>query len=168
MPNSAEISELAQEFWVFAVALYGRPGVQAQLLRWQDNDGANVNLALLCVWAGRRGRGLDASDLRVARSAMAGWNAGVTGTLRSLRRRLKADWRGLACDVDPARQAILAAELEAERAEQHLMLAALAPWPDAIAGGTGNALAKRNLRLYLGAAATAAPASIIAAICSFE
>ena len=168
MPNSAGISELAQEFWDFAVALYGRPGVQAQLLRWQDNDGANVNLALLCVWAGRRGRGLDASDLRVARSAMAGWNAGVTGPLRSLRRRLKADWRGLACDVDPARQAILAAELEAERAEQHLMLAALAPWPDVIAGGTGNALAERNLRHYLGAAATAAPASIIAAICSFE
>lgn len=167
MPNTAETSDLALEFWDYAVALYVRPGVQEQLLHWQDKNCADVNLALLCVWAGSRGRALENADFRLASAATTGWNAGVTRTLRALRRRLKEDWHCLAENTEPARQSILAAELEAERTAQRLMLEALAPWPAAPAGGSP-ALAEANLRAYLGAAATAAPASIIAAICSAE
>ena len=87
-----------------------------------------------------------------------GWSAGVTRPLRALRRRLKEDWRGLAAETEPPRQAILAAELEAERTEQGILLAALAPWPDPNANELPD-LPEANLRAYLGAAATAAPSA---------
>lgn len=167
MANTRENSELAQDFWDFAVTRYGRPGVPAQLLHWQDEDGANVNLALLCAWAGVRGRTLGRGDLEIAEYAVAGWSAAVTKPLRAMRRRLKEDWRGLSAETEPTRRSILAAELEAERAEQSILLAALAPWPNRNAKGSPS-LARANLRAYLGGAATAAPASIIAAICSSE
>lgn len=167
MPNTPANSELAQELWDFAVARYGRPRVQALALEWQDENKANVNLMLLCAWAGLRGRALGRGELEKATHAAAGWSAGVTRPLRALRRRLKADWRGLARETEPPRRAILAAELEAERTEQSILLAALAPWPDPNTNGSPD-LAKANLRAYLGGAATAAPASIIAAICSSE
>ena len=167
MANTRENSELAQDFWDFAVTRYGRPGVQAQLLHWQNEDGANVNLTLLCAWAGVRDRTLGPRDLEKAEYAMAGWSASVTKPLRALRRRLKEDWRGLAAETEPTRQSILAAELEAERTEQSILLGALAPWPNSNANGS-QSLARANLHAYLGVAATAAPASIIAAICSSE
>jgi uncharacterized protein (TIGR02444 family) len=167
MANTPANSELAQDFWDFAVARYGRQGVPALVLKWQEEYKANVNLVLLCAWGGLRGRALGRGDLEKATRAAAGWNAGVTQPLRALRRRLKEDWHGLAAETEPPRQAILAAELEAERTEQGILLTALAPWPDPNADGSPG-LATANLRAYLGEAATAAPASIIAAICSSE
>lgn len=167
MPNTSGNRDLAKEFWDFAVAAYGRPGVQAQLLKWQDQNRTNVNLALLCVWAGLRGRVLNRMELTTAEAAIAGWHSAVTNPLRLLRQRLKGDWRPLAPDTNSARQAVLAAELEAERTEQRLLLDGLAPWP-ATLPDRFTAMARANLETYLGEAATAAPASIIAAICSSE
>lgn len=167
MANTCEAPLPTVEFWDFALAVYGKENVRQQLLLWQDEHGANVNLALLCVWAGLRDRRLSAAQLRTALAAAAGWHAAATQPLRELRRRLKADWKELAIDAKPARQAVLAAELEAEKAEQVLFLHALAPWPPAQEPQTPS-IAEANLRTYLGSAATAAPASIIAAICSAE
>lgn len=173
MLNATENGLPTQEFWTFSITFYGEPGVQAQMLRWQDENHANVNLALLCIWAGALGRKLDASDIRRAASTVSGWNAAVTRPLRQLRRRLKADWQPLALDSEPARQAVLAAELEAEKAEQALLLKALAPWwlpagPDAAAPPDRAMLIRANLAAYLGSAATAEPAFSMAAICSGE
>ena len=167
MINTPEPDLPGKEFWAFAIALYGEQSVKAQMLRWQDENGANVNLALLCIWAGKQGRKLSPTDLRRAKAAVSGWNTAVTRPLRHLRQRLKADWRNLATDTEPARQAILSAELEAEKAEQELLLRALAPWPVQTRPGT-SALIEQNLAAYLGSAATAAPASSIAAICFGE
>ncbi len=130
-----------------------------------------MNLTLLCIWAGLRGRKLDAAAVYQAVAAVAGWNAAITGPLRAMRRRVKGDWNALAIDSEPARQAILAAELEAERAEQTLLLWALAPWPhqeqrQVVSGAA--ALIAANLAAYLGSAATTAPAASIAAICASE
>ena len=167
MPNSGETAGLASAFWDFSIRLYSNTQVRDQLLQWQDENGANVNAALLCVWTGKRGRALSAEQLRRAHSAVAGWHSAITQPLREQRRRLKIDWQPLAPGFEQTRQAILHAELEAERVEQTLLLEALAPWPAAAPGDSGN-LAAVNLQTYLGAAATAAPASIIAAICSAE
>lgn len=167
MANTSAAPPPAAEFWDFALAVYARENVRRQLLLWQDGHGINVNLALLCAWAGLRGRRLSATDLRAALAAAAGWHAAATRPLRELRRRMKDDWRALAIDAEAARQAVLAAELEAEKAEQALFLHALAPWPPAQEPQTPST-AEANLRTYLGSAAMAAPASIIAAICSAE
>ena len=163
MPNAIQ----SQRFWRFAVALYAHAEVRTQLLSWQDNNGANVNLALLCIWAGTQGRLIDSSDLVRANNAVSGWNAAVTRPLRKLRQRLKTEWQPLSLNTEPSRQAVMAAELEAERAEQELLLAALAPWPPLNKDRSG-ALIAANLAAYLGEAATADPAASIAAICSAE
>ena len=173
MLNATQKGLPARQFWTFSITFYEKPGVQAQMLRWQDENHANVNLALLCIWAGSVGRKLGASDIRRAVSAVSGWNTAVTRPLRQLRRRLKAEWQPLAIDSEPTRQAVLSAELEAEKAEQALLLKALAPWsiaagPDAAALPDAPALIEANLAAYLGSSATAEPAFNIAAICSGE
>lgn len=167
MPNTMENSLITKELWAFAVAHYAKPAVQAQMLVWQEQNGANVNLALVCVWAGHCGRRLTMAEIRQAAGAVAGWNSAVTRPLRGLRRRLKSEWHALAPDPEPARKAILTAELEAEKAEQALLVEALSPWPAPV-DGLGPGLAAANLAAYLGEAATAAPASTMAAICSSE
>lgn len=160
------------EFWAFALAIYARPGVAPCLLDWQDRRGANVNLALLCLWAAALGVRLDAAAFRRAEGACAGWRAAVLAPLRGLRRRLKVDWVGLAIDAATTRSAIQAAELEAERAEQALILTALAPWPAgdsalvkfglANPGLANPGLAEENLIAYLGQDAAAEIAQLLA------
>ncbi len=167
MLNAMKECLLIKELWSFSVARYASPAVQAQLLAWQEQNNANVNLAIVCVWAGHRGRRLMKPEIRHAVEAVSGWNSAVTSALRSMRRRLKGEWSMLAADPEPARQAILAAELEAERTEQALLIKALSPWPAPVANADP-ALAATNLATYLGGAATAAPASTMAAICSSE
>jgi uncharacterized protein (TIGR02444 family) len=152
------------EFWDFAVRTYGIAGVGERLLDWQDGRGANVNLVLLCLWAAERGRRLDPAACARAFAAASGWHTAAVEPLRALRRRLKVEWAGLAQDVRPTRSAVLAAELKAERAEQGLMLAALAPWPAEAGADPGQALARINLLAYLGSAAEADIDALLAAI----
>lgn len=152
------------DFWAFSLRVYTVAGVPQRLLDWQESAGANVNLALACIWAAERGRSLRAPDLRRAQTGLAGWHTATVAPLRALRRRLKADWAGLAIDAEPARQAVLAAELEAERAEQALIVRALAPWPATPHARPNPALAAANLRTYLGSAAGADIRALLAAI----
>ncbi len=134
------------------------------MLDWQDRRGANVNLVLLGCWAAGQGRRLPPGDCARALAAAAGWHAAAVAPLRGLRRRLKSDWSGLAADVEPARSAVLAAELASERAEQALMVAALAPWPVTQARGGNPEAARASLLGYLGSAAAAEIDSFLALI----
>ena len=134
------------------------------MLDWQDRRGANVNLVLLCLWAAGQGRRLSAHDCARALAAAAGWHAAAVEPLRGLRRRLKSDWSGLAADVEPARSAVLAAELASERAEQALMVGALAPWPGPAGRADDPAAARASLLGYLGSAAAAEVDSFLALI----
>ncbi len=152
------------EFWEFAAAIYGRPEVGERLLEWQDRRGANVNLVLLCLWAAGQGRRLDSAACARALAAIAGWHAAAVEPLRALRRRLKVEWGGLAKDVQATRSAILVAELEAERAEQVLMLMALGRWPKTAGPNRDPALARANLVAYLGNAAAVDIDDLLAAI----
>ena len=40
-------------FWSFSLRIYGAPGVEPACLDLQDRFGADVNLALYCLWIGR-------------------------------------------------------------------------------------------------------------------
>ncbi|MDF2764906.1 MAG: hypothetical protein K0S81_1900 [Rhodospirillales bacterium] len=77
-------------------------------------------------------------------AAVAPWRVGVVEPIRSLRRRLKADPLGAAPELAEAcRQALLKAELDAERAAQELLARAL-PLPAA-----AQALDREQARLNL-------------------
>lgn len=134
------------------------------MLDWQDRREANVNLVLLCLWAAGQGRRLEPANCTQALAAVAGWHAASIEPLRGLRRRLKSDWSGLVADIEPTRSAVLAAELAAERAEQALMIDALAPWPGKVQPGGNPKGARANLLAYLDSAAAAEIDSFLALI----
>ena len=134
-------------FWSFSVALYGRPGVAPACLALQDRFGCDVNLLLFAIWAGRCGVTLGPKEFERLDAAVAPWREGLVEPIRSLRRRLKADPLGAAPELAEAcRQALLKAELEAERAAQELLARAL-PLPSAQA--LDRAQARLNLEAYL-------------------
>ena len=60
----------AESFWSFSLTVYGRPGVEAACLELQDRFGADVNLALYCLWIGRS-LTPEALDKRLSKAALA-------------------------------------------------------------------------------------------------
>src|SRR5216684_334547 len=81
----------ADAFWQFAGMLYARPAVGEACLLLQDRDGLDVNLVLLCLWAGSsRNIRLTPGDFARLEGAVACWNATVLTPLRAARRALKA------------------------------------------------------------------------------
>ena len=142
-------------FWDDALRLYRQPGVEAACLELQRRHGLDVNLALLCCWAGQRGITLDRPLLAKALAATAGWQAEVVVPLRALRHQLEAkliepdadsvvaDWPDLAGRL---RQRALALEIEAERLSQLGLHHALADRPPDDQAGLG--LGWQNLARY--------------------
>ncbi|MBB6249889.1 TIGR02444 family protein [Nitrospirillum iridis] len=121
----------APGLWPYALAVYARPGVAEVCLEAQDAHGADVPLLLWGAWAAARGRTLTQDDMAAARGLAHHWREPIIAPLRQVRRALKA------LPADALRQAVKAAELEAER----LYLAALEDlardWPDAPAAPQG-------------------------------
>ncbi len=122
----------ADSFWTFSLALYGKPGAEAACLELQDRFGADVNLALYCLWIGRD---LTPAALDLALETAAPLQAFIA-PLRNMRRDMPKG------GDDGAREAIKRAELQAEKLEQEALEALGAP-------DTPNAAAAiANLRLY--------------------
>lgn len=153
---AGDFEEQASAFWGFAVALYARPGVAELCLDLQDGAGRDVNLLLLCLWAGDiLGMALDDWDLTDLAAAVAGWNDAAIHPLRRLRRALKGEPA-----VETLRAKIGAAELEAERLAQRHLLAAL---PDRSAGVPSAALGFANVARYAGEPAALSLAALLGA-----
>ncbi|HLZ66732.1 MAG TPA: TIGR02444 family protein [Aliidongia sp.] len=143
---AGDFEEQASAFWGFAVASYARPGVADLCVDLQDRAGRDVNLLLLCLWAGEAlGLALDDWELADLAAAVGPWNARAVHPLRALRRSLKGE---LAAEAVRAR--IGAAELEAERQAQRLLLAAL---PARAGGVASRERGLANLARYAGEAA---------------
>ena len=106
--------ERAASFWAWSLASY--PKVEDPLLSLQDNYGADVNLILFCAWIGK----LTPEALDSAEAALRAWREEGVEPLRHLRRRLKN--RPEAATV---RDLVKAAELEAERLAQRLLVEAV-------------------------------------------
>jgi uncharacterized protein (TIGR02444 family) len=151
---AGDLEEQASAFWGFAAALYARPGVAELCLDQQDRAGRDVNLLLLCLWAGEGlGLALDDWDLTDLAAAVDPWNRAAVHPLRRLRRSLKGEPL-----AETVRARIGAAELEAERLAQRHLLAAL---PDRPAGVPSPELGFANLARYAGE-----PAALsLAALC---
>jgi uncharacterized protein (TIGR02444 family) len=152
---AGDFEEQASAFWRFAGDLYARPGVADLCLDLQDKAARDVNLLLLCLWAGEvLGLALDDWDLKDLAAATAPWNAAAVHPLRALRRSLK----GVPA-AETVRARIGAAELEAERLVQRHLLAAL---PDRARGLASPELGFANLARYAGAPAALSLSALLA------
>jgi uncharacterized protein (TIGR02444 family) len=87
---AAALDAACDAFWRFSCAVYGRQGIADALLVLQEEAGADINLALLCLWLGLCGKPLDAAALAAAGRAAEPAQAGVLRPLRAARRGLKA------------------------------------------------------------------------------
>ncbi|KAA0010842.1 TIGR02444 family protein [Billgrantia pellis] len=102
----------ADPLWDFALAFYARPGVETACLLLQDEAGIDVCELLWHCWLHRHGLRLVEAMPELA--AIQRWQEQTTVTLRSLRRRLKAEAARNAGVAD-VRQQVKQAELAAER-----------------------------------------------------
>lgn len=136
-----------QGLWRFALGLYGRPGVAAACLDLQDRHDVDIPLLLAALWHGASGRGrLDASRVRAWRAHARAWRRAIT-PLRAARTAIRA-----AAKADPAiarlRQAILAAELAAEKLMLRDLETDSGPRPAAQARGTSTD-ARHNAAIFV-------------------
>jgi uncharacterized protein (TIGR02444 family) len=145
----------ANPFWDYALALYGRDGVERACLDLQTRHGLDVNVVLLCCWLATRGIEADQEWLRAATAAVERWQAEVIRPLRAVRSRLKAElaepepgsipacWPDLTARL---RRRVLALEIDGERLEQLLLADLAADLAATVAPGID--LAIRNLGRY--------------------
>ena len=111
------------DLWSFSLAVYAAPGVAEACLMAQDAHGQDVNLILWAAWLGWRGHLLTPAELEAAQAATAPWREEVVVPLRTLRRRLKAGpLPAPSASSEALRGRIKAAELEAERLQQSLLV----------------------------------------------
>lgn len=113
--------------WAFSLAVYGGDGVEDECLDLQERLNLDVNLLLFAAFVGSvEGMQLDDQDIAVADTAVAGWHGEIVRALRRARRALKPP----SADAgNPLREAsatlraqVKAAELEAEKIEQAMLL----------------------------------------------
>ena len=123
----------ASEFWDFTIAHYGRAGLSPAVIALQDRLGVDVNMLLLCCWAGSSGRGaLGADDIVSALAVARPWQSEVVEPLRAARRHLKPP--PAAAPDGPAealRRRILGCEIDGEHVAQLMMEATVIRAPDA-------------------------------------
>lgn len=102
----------AEPLWDFALALYGREGVERACLTLQDEAGVDVCELLWRCWLYHAGVRFEADPAGLAEVRR--WQAEVTRPLRQLRRTLKNEALRRPGVAD-LRQTLKHAELEAER-----------------------------------------------------
>jgi uncharacterized protein (TIGR02444 family) len=104
----------AEALWPYALEVYARPGVEAVLLRLQDEYGQCVPLLLWSLWMAGGGRPIDAAKALACAELARAWQDAAVAPLRRLRRGLmvKAGAQPVQARI---RQGVKALELEAER-----------------------------------------------------
>jgi uncharacterized protein (TIGR02444 family) len=114
-------------FWDYSLDVYRRDGVSPALIAFQDRHGLDVNILLLCLWAGQSGRGkLDESDFQHVLAVSAGWNPEIVCAIRAVRIRLRDEIALVPKDLsDAVRKQLLALEIECEHVEQLSLAAGL-------------------------------------------
>ena len=109
----------AAAFWAWSLKFYEDPAVAETCIILQDDYNADVNIVLVLLWLAAEGVApFGPEQVDQLGCAVVSWRAEVVAPLRALRRALKG--RG----EDAVRKAIAAAELEAERTAQRLLIQA--------------------------------------------
>ena len=107
-------------FWDYSLEVYRRDGVSPALITFQDRHNLDVNILLLCLWAGQSGRGeLDDADFGHVLSVSANWNPEIVCAIRAVRIRLRDEIALVPKDLsDAVRKKLLELEIECEHVEQ--------------------------------------------------
>jgi uncharacterized protein (TIGR02444 family) len=125
--------------WRFAVDLYGRTADACLAL--QDGYGLDVNLLLFAAWvAEERGLAMTADRAAEADGWVQDWREEVVRPLRAVRRRLKTGAPIPGPAAEALREAIMAAEIDAERIELDWLQRQAAAWPSGQGGSVEGAL----------------------------
>jgi uncharacterized protein (TIGR02444 family) len=144
----------SNDFWRFAIDRYGRDGVSQRCLDLQDRLGADVCVALFCLWKGQEGVSVPRETLAAIDEGEIGiWHRDVVQPLRMARRAMKLYPAALDPEsVEADRTRVKLAELAAEK--QQTAMLALVP-VDAPTGlgrkGDHRAIGIENLTNYLSA-----------------
>ncbi len=112
------LSLLSSHLWEFSLRLYRQPGVAPLCLLLQDQWDADVNIMLWLRWLETEGMPINATRIRLAETHINGWQKEAVLPLRLLRRHIKKRYGIANKGVESVRQAIKAAELQAERVVQ--------------------------------------------------
>lgn len=112
----------ADELWQASLAIYQEAGMQEALLKAQDTDGDNVNLALLHTYLQRMHAPLSAFEHAELKVAVRAFNTSHTKPLRQLRRQLAHSDLLPQKSREQLKQQLLAAELTLEKQEQAILL----------------------------------------------
>jgi len=107
-------------FWLFSVAVYGRPGFHEACLDLQTQHSLDINLMLCCCFVAWSGGGrLSGAELEDLLNATEDWYNDVVEPVWRAQRRLKDGISGFdASKVADLRQSLVTAELVAERMAQ--------------------------------------------------
>jgi uncharacterized protein (TIGR02444 family) len=103
-----------EALWPYALEVYARPGVEALLLRLQDDHGQCVPLLLWSLWMAGGGRPIDVAKAAACAELARAWQDAAVAPLRRLRRGLKAKAKTQQLQAR-IRHGVKALELEAER-----------------------------------------------------
>ena len=106
--------QTSQALWPYALEVYGRPGVEALLLRLQDDHGQCVPFLLWSLWMVAGGRPIESATAAACAELARAWPDAAVAPLRRLRRGLKAEARKERLQAR-IRTGVQALELEAER-----------------------------------------------------
>jgi uncharacterized protein (TIGR02444 family) len=133
--------------WDYAVGLYSQPGVPQACLDIQEQCNVDVPLLLFGAWLGGRGMALTAADCRAIDGQIRDWRVEVIHALRRVRRRMKSGPPPAPSDgTEDLREAVKAAELDAERIELQVLETLGDDLPNAAAG---TACIAGNMRIVL-------------------
>lgn len=112
------LARLHNPLWDFSLQLYRQPGVEALCLKLQDGWGADVNILLWLRWLEQEGLTINSTRLKLAQAYIAPWRTEIVEPLRRMRQHIKRHYGTLDPSIEASRQAIKAAELQAEQAVQ--------------------------------------------------
>lgn len=136
------------DFWRFSLAFYEAPGCREVLLDLQDDQGADVNVVLFCLWCATDRKRISCEQLGDLEAACEAWRDKIIAPARSMRVWLRDPAHNLAPEPALFRQSVKRLELEAERAQQLHMVELSSQWAFAPADDEIRA-AEDNLDCYL-------------------
>lgn len=112
------LARLHTHLWDFSLQLYQQPGVEPLCLSLQDGWGGDVNILLWLRWLEQEGLAINDTRLRLAQAYIAPWRSEIVEPLRRMRQHIKRHYGTSDRTIEASRQAIKAAELQAEQAAQ--------------------------------------------------
>lgn len=146
-----------ESFWTFATRLYDQPGISTQLLQWQDELGADVNMVLFACWHGATRGHFSDSLLQRAERFSRQWSEAITAPLRHARRWMKASGpdsnnADLQAQFFLLRDAIKQLELQGEQFQENMLESYVEEAAEPLPMAQQEQSIRHNLQAYAGIA----------------